>query len=124
MVGGGNADYAYSSPEPAGVVLALNRRTGHVRWEREMDDAVLAPIAVSQEPGPHGRTRAFCPVRNGEVVALDVHDGQVVWRQRISGKAPVLAGCAVAFPVVYAVSNDGYLAVLRAGDGTLLEKHF
>jgi outer membrane protein assembly factor BamB len=124
LAGGGNADYAYSSPDPAGVVLALERRTGHIRWEREMDDAVLAPIAVSRQPGPTGKTLAFCPVRSGEVVALDIGDGRVVWRQRISGKAAVLAGCAVAYPVVYAVSRDGYLAVLRARDGKLLEKHF
>ena len=56
--------------------------------------------------------KLFCPVRNGEVVALSASDGSVLWRARVSGQAPVLAGCAVTKDRVYAVSNDGYLAAL------------
>jgi outer membrane protein assembly factor BamB len=121
LVGGGNADYVYGSPEPAGVVMALERRSGEVRWRRQMPDAVLGPIAVHATD--NGGV-AYCPVRSGEVVALALADGRVLWRQRVSERAPVLAGCAVAGSVVYATSRDGYLAVLRAADGKVLEKHY
>ena len=64
--------------------------------------------------------RLICPVRNGEVVALDAKDGKPLWRQRISGDAAVLGGPAFTGNHVYAISRDGYLAVLgrgrRAGD--------
>ena len=116
IVGGGNGDYVYASPNPAGVVLALDRQSGQVRWQSKMDDAVLGAVAVADG-------RAICPVRNGEVVALDLRNGQRLWHQRISGNSPVLAGPAVAGRFVYAVSRDGYLAVLDAASGQLLEKH-
>ena len=41
----------------------------------------------------------------------------------VSGKSPVLAGRAFTGKHVYAVSNDGYLAVMDASDGKVLEKH-
>ena len=61
-------------------------------------------------------------MRNGEVVALSASDGSVLWRARVSGKAPVLAGCAVTPDRIYAVSNDGYLVALAMSDGQGLEK--
>ena len=85
-----------------------------------MPDGVLGKIAV------HGR-RAIVPVRNGEVVALDLDapgGASVLWRQRVSGEKAILAGPAFTGTHVYAVSQDGYLAVLDAADGKLLEKHY
>ena len=59
----------------------------------------------------------ICGVRTGEVVALSLAEGHVLWRTRISGKSPVVASCALTGERVYAVSTDGYLAVLDAKDG-------
>ncbi len=61
-------------------------------------------------------------MRTGEVVALALKDGRILWRTRISGNAPVLGGCMYAGARVYAVSSDGYLAVLDSKDGRVLEK--
>ena len=116
VVGGGNGDYVYGSADPAGVAIALDRRTGKVRWRTDMPDAVLGAIAASGG-------KLICPVRNGEVVALSAADGAVLWRRQVSGGEPVLAACAFAGPAVYAVSRDGCLAVLRAADGKVLERH-
>jgi len=116
IVGGGNGDYVFADPNPAGVVVALDRLTGKVRWRRRMADAVLGAVAA-------GDATLICPVRNGEVTALDARDGEPLWRRRVSGTAPILAGPALAGRYVYAVSRDGYLAVLDARDGKLIEKH-
>lgn len=116
IVGAGNGDYVNTDPSPAGVVLALERKTGTVRWQTPMPDAVLG--GVSYRGG-----KLICPVRNGEVVALNVKDGKPIWRQRISPKAGVMAGTAFTEKLVYAVSSDGYLTVLDAADGKVIDKN-
>jgi outer membrane protein assembly factor BamB len=119
LVGCGNGDYVFTAPKPEGAVLALDRATGALRWQVTLPDGVLGRIAVSGD-------RAIVPVRNGEVVALDLAAAdpaqRVRWRQRISGERAVLAGPAFTGTHVYAVSQDGYLGVLDARDGRLRER--
>ncbi|MBL9188831.1 MAG: PQQ-binding-like beta-propeller repeat protein [Opitutaceae bacterium] len=118
LAGCGNGDFVNAAKVPAGAVLALDRATGAVRWTVALPDAVLGPIAIRG-------SLAICPVRNGEVVALDLtKNGAIVWRQRIAGNSPILGGPAVTEELVYAASADGYLGVLSLADGTLLEKHY
>jgi outer membrane protein assembly factor BamB len=115
IAAGGNGDMVHSGLKPQGVVMALERQTGKILWQTSFDDAVLGAVACQGG-------RLMCPVRNGEVVALGLGDGRVLWRATVSGNAPVLAGCAVTGDRAYAVSNDGYLAALATGDGKVLEK--
>ena len=120
LIGCGNGDYVFAAANPDGAVIALDRKTGAVRWQVKMPDAVLGPIAVRDG-------KAICPVRNGEVVALDLKTGgepRILWRQRVSGRSPILAGPGFTGGLVYAVSQDGYMAVLDAADGKVLEKHY
>ena len=118
LAGCGNGDFVNAAKTPAGAVLALDRATGAVRWTVVLPDAVLGPIAVRGH-------LAICPVRNGEVVALDLtKNGAIVWRQRVAGNSPILGGPAVTEELVYAVSADGYLGILSLADGTVLEKHY
>jgi len=119
LVGCGNGDYVFTAKDPKGAVLAFDRATGVLRWQVEVSDAVLGPIAV------RGGT-AVCAVRSGEVIAIDMKASGgpcILWRRRAGGKVPVLAGPAFTGRLVYAVSQDGYLAVLDAADGTVLERH-
>ena len=116
IVGVGNSDFVYSAPHPAGVVAALDAKTGEVKWRTPMKDAVLGAVAYRDG-------KLICPVRTGEVVALNAEDGTEIWRQAVSGKSPVLAGPAFAGGYVYAVSRDGYLAVLDVNDGRVVERH-
>lgn len=116
LAAAGRGDLVRRSSEPAGAVLALDRQTGRVVWQTELDDAVLGGLAA-------GDGLAICPVRNGELVALDLRDGRVVWRQRFAGNAPLLSSPVLAGGRVYAVSGDGVLAVLEARDGRIIEKH-
>jgi outer membrane protein assembly factor BamB len=115
LAGAGNSDIVHSNPDAQGVVAALDQQTGAIKWQTSFADAVLGAVACRED-------KAICPCRTGEVYALALDDGHVLWRTRISGTAPVLAGCAFTGQRVYAVSNDGYLAVVNAGDGKILEK--
>lgn len=116
-VGSGTGDFIMPSERTDGEVLAINRHNGKVLWSRNVGAVVLGPIAV-------GEKHLYCPVRDGTVLAIARDDGNVVWRRRISVAAPVMAGPALAGEYVYAVSNDGYLAVLFADDGGTYEKHY
>jgi len=124
LIGCGNGNYVHADPNPDGAVLAFDRRTGKRAWEVKLPDAALGPIAA-------GAKRAIVPVRNGEIVALDLaRAGQghgtdaILWRSRLSAKAVVLAGVAYTQSHVYAISKDGYLSVLRASDGKVVERHY
>ncbi len=118
LAGGGNSDFVVQAANPQGFVIAVNRENGQVAWRATMPDAVLGPIAVHEQV-------AVCPVRNGELIAIDLDkQGEVVWRARVNDDAPLLAGPAHTGTHVYAVSNNGYLAIFDASDGTQLERHY
>lgn len=126
LIGGGNSDFVFADPNPAGVILALDQRTGEERWRIETPDSVLGPIAVHNglavapvrsAPGP-GR-------RSGMLLAFDVRDnGREVWRHQLERNALMLAGVALTDTLTYAISSDGYLRVLSSEDGSLLEEHY
>jgi outer membrane protein assembly factor BamB len=118
IVGGGNGDFVYEAPNPAGVVVALDRKTGQPKWEIPTGAAVLGKVE-------HRNGKLYVPVRTGQVLCLNLSDGSQVWAQSISGKSPILAGPTISEDgqTLYAVSNDGYLALLRTSDGKILERH-
>ena len=117
IVGCGRGNYVQADPNPIGAVIAFDRHSGKQVWKTPMPDAVLGAVAVDGK-------KAICPVRNGEVVALDLTGGAVLWRRRVNDKSPILSGPALARQMVYAVSRDGYLAVMDAQNGRVIEKHF
>jgi len=118
LVGCGNGDYVFQAPNPAGAVMALDKKTGRVRWTQRMGDGVLGPIAVA------GQT-AIVPVRSGEIVALDLaaedQASRVRWRTVARRGSRVLAGTAFTGTHVYLVTHDGYLVVLDAETGEVIE---
>ena len=118
IVGGGNGDFVYEAENPAGVVLAVDRKTGAPRWEIPTAAAVLGQVI-------HRDGKLYVPCRTGEVLCLKLADGSRVWARSISGKSPILAGPALSQDgqTLYAVSNDGYLAVMKATDGNIIERH-
>jgi len=117
LVGCGNGDFVFAAPSPAGLVIALDRKTGETKWTAPMPDAVLGTIAVKGDT-------AICPVRNGEIVAIDLSQkGRELWRSKISEK-PALSGPAFTGTHVYATSSDGNLSVLDAGTGKVIERHY
>jgi outer membrane protein assembly factor BamB len=117
VAGAGNGDFVRSNQNAKGTVVALESKTGAIRWQTPLDDAVLGVIAATGN-------MLFCPCRSGEVLALSADDGHVLWRTRLSGTAPVLSGVAVADKRLYAVSGDGYLAILGPEDGKLRSRTY
>jgi len=120
LVGCGKGDFVFADPNPEGLLLAIDRATGKERFRVALPDAVLGAIAVRDGI-------AICPIRNGEVFAIDLRkaDGnRILWRAAVNGSAAVLAGTAFTGSLVYAVSQDGYMAILDARDGTQLERVF
>ncbi|MDP6543897.1 MAG: PQQ-binding-like beta-propeller repeat protein [Phycisphaerae bacterium] len=117
IIGCGRGNYVKADPNPAGAVIAFDRHSGKQMWKAPMPDAVLGAVAVDGE-------KVICPVRNGEVVALALTDGGVFWRRCVNDTSPILAAPALAGQLVYAVSRDGYLAVIDAQGGREIEKHF
>ena len=115
IVGGGNGDMVHSDNNPQGLVVALNRKTGEIVWQTRFADSVLGRIVVRDG-------MMICPSRNGELAALAVADGHVLWRARVSGTAPLLAGGALTNDRAYVVSSDGYLVAFAASTGKVLEK--
>jgi outer membrane protein assembly factor BamB len=115
LVGCGKGDFVYAARDPEGCVIALDRTSGRELWRAALPDTVLGSIAVREG-------KALCPVRNGEVVALDLESGRILWRHGISRGMPVLSGPAFAEGYVYAVSQDGTLAVLDGATGSRIEK--
>jgi outer membrane protein assembly factor BamB len=116
LIGCGNGDFVSGASNGSGMVLALDPKSGATYWTVAMPDAVLGPIAVI---GPTG----IVPCRNGEILALDLsQQGAIRWRSRVNKQAAILAGAAFTGTHVYAVSNNGYLAVLDARDGTQIER--
>jgi outer membrane protein assembly factor BamB len=129
IVGTGEGYFGFIWDDPGGAVVAVERKTGTIRWQTDLDTAIWGPVAVR-----YGRV--FCPLRCGDLAALDLADGHVVWRKRLASGEPegpdkiplteigaVHAGPAVTDPFVYAVSAEGWLFVLDAADGAVLEKH-
>lgn len=114
FAGGGNGDFVFRDPNPAGVTRAINAVDGKVLWTAELPDAVLGAVAAS--------THLICPVASGEVVALDRQTGKPVWRSRVNGNAPVLAATAVTDTEVFAVSQNGYLARMNLKTGDFIER--
>lgn len=114
FAGGGNGDFVFRDPKPAGVVKALQAADGSEVWTADLPDAVLGAVAAS--------SRLICPVASGEVIALDLKTGEPVWRSRVSERAPVLAATAVTDRDVFAVSQNGYLGRFQLEDGKLIER--
>ena len=118
LVGCGNGDYVVQAPEPAGAVMALDSKTGRVRWTQPMGDGVLGPIAVLNQT-------AIVPVRSGGIVAMDLAAkdaaSRVLWRTVARKGSRVLAGPAYTGTHVYVITHDGYLVVLSAETGNVFE---
>jgi len=118
LVGCGNGDYVFQAPEPAGAVMALDKKTGKVRWTQTMGDGVLGPIAVLNGI-------AIVPVRSGEIAALDLgakdETSRILWNTVARKGSRILAGAAYTGSHAYLVTHDGYLVVLDAKTGEVIE---
>lgn len=118
LIGCGNSNYIFMDPNPRGAVIALDPLNGKIEWTTDTPNSVLGAIAVNNAV-------AVCPVLDGELLALDLNDkGSLLWRQTVRPGALLKSGPALTDTHIYITTHDGYLFVLDAADGRILEKHY
>src|SRR3989304_3229475 len=98
----------------SGTMSALDAFTGDVVWST----GGFGLIDIST-PAYDGASIYFGDF-NAEYVALDATDGTVLWGTSIGG--PVGSSVAYANGFVYGTAWDGYLRVLDAFDGTIVDQ--
>jgi len=63
-----------------GVLTVLNRLSGKVEWERELDDNVSGGLEVDSQ-------RLYYATFQGELVCLDRYSGNQIWRRELTSEA-------------------------------------
>lgn len=97
------------------TLWALNAENGSVAWKYGDGNGFSSPAV--------GDGRVYAGIitgSGGEVVAITVEGGEVVWRKEVDGI--VNSSPAFADGGVYIGSGDGYLYALDAEDGTVLDQ--
>jgi outer membrane protein assembly factor BamB len=101
-------------------VYALDRRTGHLLWNRTLDaDRGLAPARnESAIPLIYRNEVVIGTAVAPYVTALDVRSGRVLWRLRTAGA--VKGGLAARDGIVYFGDLGGYLWAVNAASGSVI----
>jgi outer membrane protein assembly factor BamB len=99
----------------SGTMYAIDAQSGAIEWTT----GGFGMVDFST-PAYDGSAIYFGDFNN-EYVALDVGDGHVLWQTPIG--ASVGSAVAVANGYVYGTAWDGYLHVLNASDGSIVDEH-
>jgi outer membrane protein assembly factor BamB len=91
-------------------VVAMNRRTGRVRWAKRLGAASeSSPLVVGD--------RVFMGSQNGTVYALSAHSGRILWRYYAGG--PVKGALAYSRGRLFMGDYGGSVTALRARNGSV-----
>ena len=101
---------APSTPGIDGEVVALDARTGKLRWRRLIGPSETSPLVADG--------KVYVGDWRGDVYALDTKTGRVRWRYRTGGQ--VKGAAALAGRRLYVGSYDHNLYALAAGTGRLI----
>jgi outer membrane protein assembly factor BamB len=97
-----------------GVLWALNRFTGEVRWRNDVHEELTTPPTVSEG-------RAFVMSSEQSITAIDLKDGKTIWKfHRDPPGGFTIRGDAaprVSHGAVFAAFADGTVAALGPQDG-------
>ncbi|HEX4735192.1 MAG TPA: PQQ-binding-like beta-propeller repeat protein [Thermoleophilaceae bacterium] len=105
---GGAGGIAGAGP---GRVVALDARTGKVRWSKRLASASeSSPLAHSG--------RLYLGSQDGTVYCLLAKSGRIVWRYKASGA--VKAGPAFSANRVFVAAYGGTVTALRASNGSVI----
>lgn len=95
----------------SGVIAALDRNNGEIRWRREIPTRLSSGVSTDTE-------KVYVAERDGTLLALDQSDGSTLWRYTMSSE--ILEPVAAAFDIVVVRSADGRVVGLNAADGSEL----
>lgn len=104
----GGSLYAVSAD---GELVAVGPATGDVRWERELDESIMAGV------GGDGR-HLYVVTADGQLLALDRDNGEEVWRLRMPNE--VLAPPQSNGSLVLTQTIDGKVVAADAASGERL----
>jgi outer membrane protein assembly factor BamB len=110
----GNGTFNMSHAQPEGSVWCLSVAEGSEVWRREVRDAVLTTVALSQK-------LAYFGSRDGRLYCVDAMSGEIHWS--FNTDEPVLSSPAVVGGLVYLGSDDGYFYCLDAASGEEVWKY-
>ena len=103
-------------PGGDGVLYALNRFTGAVRWKNDVHEELTTQPAVADG-------RAFVMSSEQSITAVDIKDGKTLWKfHRDAPGGFTIRGDArpqVAHGTVFAAFADGTVAALDPADGAV-----
>lgn len=103
-----------------GLVRAFNVETGDEKWSFDTTPSDVETEATAGGLGVEGHT-LYVTTGFGEVLALNIDDGQVRWRHSLQN--PLRAAPTIANNRVYAVTIDNQLSALDAQTGQVLWHH-
>jgi outer membrane protein assembly factor BamB len=104
---GGYGGIAGSGPAK---VVAMNRRTGRIRWAKRLGSASeTSPLVVKE--------RVYVGSQGGTVYALSAKSGRLLWRYQAGG--PVKGALAYSRGRVYFGDYGGSVTALRAKSGSV-----
>nr|WP_043740148.1 outer membrane protein assembly factor BamB [Thioalkalivibrio nitratireducens] len=106
----GVTDRLVVAADARGRVTALDRDSGSPRWETRLRD-----VRISSGVGVGGGV-AVVGTLDGEAIALNLDNGDEIWRAELSSE--VLGISEVAGGLVVARTNDGRLHALDAASGS------
>jgi outer membrane protein assembly factor BamB len=91
-------------------VVAMNRRTGHIRWAKRLNSASeSSPLII--------KDRVFVGSQAGGVYALSAGSGRILWHYQAGG--PVKGALAYSRGRVYFGDYGGSITALRAKNGSV-----
>ncbi len=105
--------------DTAGVVHAFDAATGARKWSADLggqnkkQDRIAFGGGVSVNADG---TTAYAATGLGDVAALNVADGKIVWKKRPTG--PLRGSPSVSDGNLYVMSQDNQILALNAADGT------
>jgi outer membrane protein assembly factor BamB len=100
-----------------GAITTVRASDGSQRWQRKTSGAAYAPLVIN------GMVYASDYIGNNgpaHLYALRVSDGKLLWSYT---RKDFINDPIVVDGVAYLTSNDGLLAAVRAGDGSVLWRH-
>jgi len=85
-------------------------------WSASVDDKKAVPLRLGLGLSVAGN-RVYAAGHRGDVVAIDVSSGRILWRART--RAPLAGGTAASDALVLVGSSDGQLFALNPADGAI-----
>lgn len=103
-------DFVYTV-DYKGNLTALNRFTGKLVWERELDEVIAGGVGL-------GDNQLLLGTDSGELLALSREKGDELWRTQLTGE---VTSVPVGNSDIVAVQTlDGRLTVLKAESGEVM----